>query len=119
MTSPTTRRRREVITREDGSTMRPAKPPRADVLWYPRYRWATVLVRRTHDVDLARELAEQRWAEIGDDRPLTGGMRVGWWRTYATTGPVPSNAAEDQRGRVVQLCTDSDRAASPGIEFRP
>lgn len=68
VTATKARRRREVITRTDGSTMKPSKPPRADVLWYPRYRWTSVLVRRTHDVDLARELAEQRWAEIGDDR---------------------------------------------------
>lgn len=117
MTSPTTRRRREIITRADGTTMRPAKPPRADLLWYPRYRWATVLVRRTHDLDLARGLAEQRWAQTLDDRALVG-TRVGWWITYAAT-TMPSNAAEDQAGRVVQICDEYARGASPGIEFRP
>jgi hypothetical protein len=97
--------------------MKPAKPPRADVLWYPRYRWATVLVRRTHDLDLARELAEQRWADTLDDRPLVG-SRIGWWTTYVGR-TVPASAAEDQAGRIVQICDERARAACPGIEFRP
>lgn len=111
------RRRREVVTRADGSTVKPGKPPRADVLWYPRYRWTTVLVRRTHDLELATELATQRWAELDDERPLTA-QRIGWWTTYASK-TVPASAAEDYRGRVVAWCPDTTHAASPGIEFRP
>lgn len=119
MTAPTrTRRRREVLTKSDGTTVTITKSPRADVLWYPRYHWATVLVRRTHDLDTARALAEQRWAEIGDERPLTA-SRIGWWQTYASKAGPPASAAEDQIGRVVAWCDDTARAAGPGIEFRP
>lgn len=96
------------------------KPPRADVLWYPRYHWSTVLVRRTHDVDLARALAEARWAETGDERPLVA-SRIGWWRTYGHSGStrMPASAAEDHRGRVVEWCDPDVPGAGPGIEFRP
>ena len=117
MAEPSVRRRREVLNRADGSTVKIARPPRADVLWYPRYRWSTVLVRRTWNLDLATELATQRWAEIGEDRPLVA-TRIGWWTTYASTA-VPASAAQDHAGRVVAWCADTDHAASPGIEFRP
>lgn len=120
MTATTPRRRREVIVRSDGREVRPASTSvRADVLWYPRTRWPSVLVRRTHDVELARRLAEERWAEVADDRPLTGGSRVGWWRTYASTAGPPADGAEDQHGRVVLWCEDTVAGAGPGVEFRP
>jgi hypothetical protein len=96
-----------------------AKPPRPDVLWYPRYSWASVLVRRTHDVTLARALAELCWAEHDDDRPLVA-SRVGWWRTYpASAVTMPAAAAEDRLGRIVEWCAAADRGAGPGVEFRP
>lgn len=115
----TTRTPRQRIRRPDGTEVVQTKPPRADVLWYPRYHWATILVRRTHDVDLARELAEARWAELGDDRPLVG-VRIGWWRTYGhADGHMPASAAEDHRGRIVAWCADTETAAGPGVEFRP
>lgn len=120
MSTPTKpRRARERVARSDGTVVVQTKPPRADVLWYPRLRWPTVLVRRTHDVELARQLAEERWADVDDSRPLTGGMRVGWWRTYASSGGVPGDAAEDFRGRVVQACRDDAHGAGAGVEFRP
>lgn len=112
-----TRRRRERVTRSDGTTAVQTRPPRADVLWYPRHRWTTVLVRRTHDLEVARELAEQRWAEIGEPAPLVK-YRVGWWRTYGPT-ECPPEAAQDQHGRVVLWCDDTSPGAGPGIEFRP
>lgn len=111
------RRTRQRVRRADGTEIVQLKPPRADVLWYPRYTWASVLVRRTHDLDLARELAQARWAEIGDDRPLIV-SRVGWWRTYAAR-TIPADAAEDQLGRVVQFCRDDTAGAGAGVEFRP
>ncbi len=111
------RRRRQVVTRSDGARAVQAKPPRADVLWYPRYRWTTILVRRTHDLDLATELAAERWAQLDDDRPLAA-SRIGWWTTYASR-TVPASAAEDQHGRVVRWCSDTTTGAGPGIEFRP
>lgn len=112
------RRRRERVVRSDGVEVVQTKPPRADVLWYPGNSWATVLVRRTHDPALAAALAEERWNEIGSDAPLTT-SRVGWWRTYSTTGDVPAGAAVDHHGRIVQWCDDRQHSAGPGIEFRP
>lgn len=111
------RRRREIVTLSDGTQRKIAKPPRADVLWYPRYSWPSILVRRTHNLELATDMAHHRWAQIGDDRPLTG-TRIGWWTTYAGH-TVPDDAAQDQHGRVVRWCTDTAPGASPGIEFRP
>ena len=107
LTSPA-RRRRERITRPDDTVAVQTKAPRADVLWYPRYRWTTVLVRRTHDVELARELAEQRWAQLDDERPLSAVFRRGWWRTYHSTAGPPPSGAEDAHGRVVLWCRPSD-----------
>lgn len=114
-----TRRTLKRLTRSDGKIVVIRKPIRVDVLWYPRTQWPSVLVRRTHDIELARTLAEERWAELADARLLTGGSRVGWWRTYAGQGRIPDDAAEDAQGRVVQWCRDTDRAAGPGVEFRP
>ena len=118
VTTTATRTRRQVVVRSDGSRVVQSRPPRADVLWYPRYRWASVLVRRTHDLDLARELAQARWVSTGDDRPLVA-TRIGWWRTYVSR-EVPASAAVDQLDRVV-LWTSDDAVpgAGPGIEFRP
>ena len=106
------------MTRSDGTRAVQTKAVRADVLWYPAKRWPSVLVRRTHDLDLARAIAERRWAEIGETAPFVA-QRTGWWRTYCST-EVPPDAAEDQIGRVVLWTTD-DRApgAGPGVEFRP
>ncbi len=122
MTAGPARRPRERITRPDGSVAVQAQRPRADVLWYPRYTWTSILVRRTHDVELARELAEARWAELAQDRPLSPVFRRGWWRTYASpTGP-PAGGAEDALGRVVVWCRPGDpfpNGAGPGVEFRP
>lgn len=117
--STSTRRKLERLTRSDGKIVVIRKAIRVDVLWYPRTQWPSVLVRRTHDIEVARELAEVRWAELADGRPLTGGSRVGWWRTYAPIRSVPDDAAEDAQGRVVQWCRDTDHAAGPGVEFRP
>jgi hypothetical protein len=81
-----------------------------------------VLVRRTHDPDLARGLADERWARCGDG--ITGGRaliasRVGWWQTFESTGRIPASAAQDEQGRIVQRCVDTAHGAGPGIEFRP
>ncbi|GAA1401895.1 hypothetical protein GCM10009613_60990 [Pseudonocardia kongjuensis] len=111
-----TRRRRERVPRSDGSVAVQTKPPRADILTYAN-GWPTVLVRRTHDVETARELAAARWAETGDERPLAH-HRVGWWRTTMTSRR-PDGAATDEQGRVVQWCEDAEHAAGPGVEFRP
>lgn len=115
----TRRRRRERVTRRsDGQVITITKPPRADILWYPAAKLTTVLVRRTHNLELARDLAEARWAQLGTEGPLVS-HRVGWFRTFSSTrGPVVA-AAEDQHGRVVAWCDDTDHAAGPGIEFRP
>lgn len=118
--SASTRHRRERLTRSDGRIVVITKRIRVDVLWYPRTGWPSVLVRRTHDVEMARYLAETRWAELADSRPLTGGWRQGWWRTYAPTdGRIPADAAQDAQGRIVQWCPDTARAAGPAVEFRP
>lgn len=100
--------------------------PRADVLWYPRYGWPSVLVRRTHDLDLARALAEACWVERDvDERPLTGATRVGWWRTYPEPSRgMPAGAALDKDGRVVEWVRPGPGGTLPhdagaGVEFRP
>lgn len=111
------RRRREVVIREDGSQLKVTKPPRADVLWYPKHTWTTILVRRTHDLALATEMAEAAWAELAVEGQLVT-HRVGWWTTYVSQR-VPEAGATDKAGRVVLWCHDSASAASPGIEFRP
>ena len=116
------RRRRERIARPDGTVAVQTKAPRADVLWYPRYQWTSVLVRRTHDVELARRLAEERWREVADERPLSPVFRRGWWRTYASPSGPPAGGAEDALGRVVVWCRAEDElphGAGPGVEFRP
>lgn len=127
-----TRRRREVVVL-DGREIVQTKPPRADLLRYPRSGWITVLVRRTHDLELARQLAETAWLEhhiaeadqpgvrcaILRPPPLAH-HRVGWWTT-STTRTVPPMGAVDGQERVVVWCEDPARAhsAGPGIEFRP
>lgn len=94
------------------------KAPRADILWYPASKLTTVLVRRTHNYNLALQLAAARWAELATEAPLTR-HRTGWFRTFSSRkGPV-AQAAEDRHGRVVQWCGDTDANAGPGIEFRP
>src|SRR3712207_5198070 len=51
------KRAREVITRADGTTTKPAKEPRADVLHYPAHGLTTVLVRiLLHRANLADEV---------------------------------------------------------------
>jgi hypothetical protein len=124
VTASTTRRARERTIRPDGQVAVQGKRPRADVLWYPRYGWPSVLVRRTHDLDLARELALECWAaQVVDERPLAGAVRTGWWRTYPepSTG-VPAAAALDKGGRVVEWIrpgTPLPHGAGAGVEFRP
>lgn len=119
MTATKPRYRRQRVTRADGTVAVQTKPPRADVLWYPRLGYPTVLVRRTHDVELARAMAERRWIEAGDGRPLADVVRVGWWQTYSST-EIPADAAEDSAGRAVRFTRDDRaRAAGPGVEFRP
>ena len=119
MTATRPRYRRQRVTRSDGSVAVQAKPPRADVLYYPRVDFPSVLVRRTHDVDMARAMAERRWQTVPDDRPLAAACRVGWWRTFGTAERHP-DAAEDTQGRAV-VWTRDDRApgVGPGVEFRP
>ena len=100
------------------------QPPRADVLWYPRHRWPTVLVRRTHDVAAARALAEQRWAQVRHqygDAPLSDRHRIGWWIITPRAASTSAAGALDQYGRAVVLVTDPDTTpnAGAGVEFRP
>lgn len=118
----TDRTPRQVVRRSDGTEVVQHRPPRAHLLWYPRYRWWSVLVRRTHDLDLARQLADAKWAETPDritrGRTLTA-TRVGWWQTFESPGRTPASAAEDEQGRVVQWAIDTALGAGPGIEFRP
>lgn len=113
------RRTRERVTRPDGTVSVMTKPPRADLLHYPRHGLVTVLVRRTHDLELARRLAQEKWAEVGQDAevgPLVH-HRVGWWETYFGTF-TPQGAAVDERGRVVATCPWERHGSSPGIEWR-
>jgi hypothetical protein len=131
------RRPPHVVIRPDGTPAVQAKAPRADLLRYPHLRGqVTVLVRRTHDVDLARELAQARWLEyviaqaagsgvrcaIVRPAPL-GRHRVGWWLTSITAAgprrPVPRRGAVDEQGRVVVWCEDplAVYAPGPGVEF--
>lgn len=114
------RRTRERVIRSDGVEVVQTKPPRADILHYPTSGWTTVLVRRTHNLELARRLAEERWALLPDMPPLDPEVhRVGWWQTYGTTRAPVKGQALDQAGRLVRPCEDSDHGAGPGIEFRP
>ena len=121
MTSSNTRRRRERVARSDGSVAMQTKPPRADLLVYSN-GWPTVLVRRTHDVDTARELAAEKWREVGGPAAFGGQElehnRVGWWTTKITHAR-PVGAATDEQGRVVAWCEDAEHGAGPGVEFRP
>lgn len=134
-------REREQILRPDGTVFVPAKDPRADLLTYRdrdgRTALVTVLVRRTHDLERARRLAEQRWAQHHLDRAVRGAEqtgrrcagvvhppalnehRVGWWTT-TTGGVLRPRDARDEQGRVVRWRPDPTgvHAAGPGIEFR-
>lgn len=129
-----TRRRREVVVL-DGREIVQTKAPRADLLTYPHADdLVTVLVRRTHDLEQARDLARQAWIEhhvaLADVAatgrcaivrpPELARHRVGWWTT-STGRAVPARGAVDEQGRVVVWCDDPARAhsAGPGIEFRP
>jgi hypothetical protein len=114
------RRSREVVHRPDGARVVQAKAPRADLLRY-RGGLITVLVRRTHDPELATALAVARWTASGRPGGVDlGRHRVGWWTTRSG-GRVPRNGARDERGRVVVWCDDPAGvySAGPGIEFRP
>jgi len=113
------RRTRERVKRPDGTEAVMTKPARADLLHYRRHGLVTVLVRRTHDLELARRLAAEKWAEARQDveiGPLVH-HRVGWWQTYFAT-VTPQGAANDERGRVVVTCTWDRHGSSPGIEWR-
>jgi hypothetical protein len=120
-----TRRARERITRPDGTEAVQTKPPRADLLWYPHEHAVTVLVRRTHDLEVARQLAAERWEaatpeQRGTTRPLAQ-HRQGWWTTTPGLKDVPRRAAVDEQHRIIRWCEDpaAVHAAGPGIEFRP
>lgn len=126
---------RQVAKRPDGTEVVQDEPPRADLLRYPGTPLVTVLVRRTHDVDLARELAAARWTEHLVDAaiarsngrclvvggPALGPHRTGWWTTSQPGAPVPPRGAVDERRRAVVWCEDPARAhaAGAGVEFRP
>jgi hypothetical protein len=112
------RRRRERIQCSDGRTVVMVKPPRADILFYPAWQLTTVLVRRTHQLELARGLAEQRWAQLATEEPLRR-HRVGWWRTTGVAAGPCVDQAEDHHGRTVAWCPDTAPGAGAGIEFRP
>lgn len=99
--------------------------PRADVLHYPAADLTTVLVRRTHDLAIARPLAEQRWAELVDQGLVEGALgyaerciRVGWWTTHTGRLRDDHQAVDDQH-RVITACADTAPGAGPGIEYRP
>ncbi|QYN41118.1 hypothetical protein K1T35_48130 (plasmid) [Pseudonocardia sp. DSM 110487] len=119
------RRSRQVVVRPDGTKVVQAKAPRADLLWYPHERVVTVLVRRTHDLELARQLANERWSATPPQQRGTSRLlsrhRTGWWTTTDGLKAVPPRAAVDEQHRVIRWCSDpgTARAAGPGIEFRP
>lgn len=92
------------------------KPPRADVLVYPGTKWSTVLVRRTHDVDAARELATAAWRAAGKAGDLTR-HRIGWWSTTIGPSRPVKGAGYDEQHRVVRVCTEEAPNASPGVEW--
>lgn len=119
-----TRRARQRVTRPDGTVAVQTAPPRADVLRYPHLGdQVTVLVRRTHDEELARQLADVAWSGVDDPRPL-GPCRRGWWTTTPPRAVtvIPRHAAVDETGRTVTWIPDTQVArsvAGPGVEFRP
>lgn len=122
----TRRRRREVVTRADGTQHKITGLPRADVLHYPASNLTTVLVRRTHDVAAARVLADERWAQLRADGLVDDELgvdpdrcvRVGWWTTVPGRR-THDRQAVDMQGRLVTACWDKDTGAGPGVEFRP
>lgn len=90
--------------------------------------WVTILVRRTHDPDLAAELAQGRLEQIADlltdhryapdgirspDRP----PRVGWWTTVPASRPAGPGEATDHLGRIVAASNHVTAGAGAGVEF--
>jgi hypothetical protein len=53
-----------MITRPNGKVYRPRKPPVADLYVNEESWYAGVIVVRTFDVDVARELARPLWGEV-------------------------------------------------------
>jgi len=117
-----TRQARERIVMPDGREVVQTDRPRADLLRYPHLGdEVTVLVRRTHDEALARRLAEDRWREHADPRPL-GPSRRGWWSTTPSRAStrIDRRAAVDEQGRIVEWLDPArlGHAAGAGVEFR-
>lgn len=115
------RRTRQYVTLPDGTEQAQTKAPRADALHYPS-GWVSVLVRRTQDQDLARELAAPLIADLTRDldRVVEEPPRVGWWTTKPGRGDgtLPKDAAVDAQGREVRRTDDpTDHAAGAGVEF--
>ena len=121
------RRTRQGVVDSAGVEHVQAKPPRVDVLHYPAHDVTTVLVRRTHDLALARQLAEDRWAELERDglvdQPLgldERAVRVGWWQTLQINprNRLDSDAVDDQH-RTIRPCLDTAPGGGAGVEHRP
>jgi hypothetical protein len=101
----------EVVVRPDGRLYRARKQPRAEILDGDCWGLSSVVVWRTHDIDVATALAGETWRrEIGDG-PLPGHVTIGWFKS------VPWDSGGCYDWAVTETSHDNRRAA-PGVMFR-
>jgi hypothetical protein len=99
----------EVVIRPDRRLYRGRKRPRAEILG-DCWDIPSVIVWRTHDVDVATALAGEAWrGEVGDG-PLPAGVTMGWFKA------IPWDPSGCYDRAVVEVQHDT-RGATPGVMF--
>ena len=101
----------EIVPRPDGRFYRARKKPHAEILG-DEWDGVSVIVWRTHDIDVATALAGQAWARYVDSRePLPGNGETGWWKS------VPWDAHGSGCDGTVIGVSHSERGAVPAVMF--
>ena len=100
----------EIVERPDGRLYRARKTPHAEMLggdWDD----SSVIVWRTHDVDVAVPLAGQEWRQqVGCD-PIPGHVTVGWFKSF------PWDPMGGYDGSVQEVLV-TEKGAVPAVMFR-
>jgi hypothetical protein len=100
----------EVVVRPNGRLYRARKQPRAEILggdWDD----LSVIVWRTHDIDVATALAGEAWRRETGGEPLPGDVFVSWFRYF----PWDPGGCYDWA--VIEVSHD-EHGATPGVMFR-